>query len=226
MFPTDDHLKSIRVLLEILVLVSNLAVWYGVYLERDKFPKETQDRGWLLLVRGLAAELAFGAFLFVADTTLSDRQANTLEGQRTETARAELETERVKQTVQWRIISQKQIDIMRSELAKASGSFTLAFLLGDPETQLFALQITRAFTDPDKQVSLMQWKGLLESRTYPDRVLFGLIVPGSENSQVIAVRKALTAAGIPFSTDDIPDPPPLISVGDGLTYTPGPKATP
>ncbi len=62
------------------LVAANVAVWYGVWLERDSAPKETQNKGWRILVRGLAAETALGFFLFAADTTLGVHQTAEIEG--------------------------------------------------------------------------------------------------------------------------------------------------
>ena len=70
----DFALEVTRVVLGVLLVAANFAVWYGVRLERDAAPQETKEKGWRILVRGLAAETAFGALLFVADTTLGVRQ--------------------------------------------------------------------------------------------------------------------------------------------------------
>ncbi len=79
MLISNAQLTFIRYASELIIIVSNFAVWRGVYLEQKKFSEETQHRGWRMLVRGLALETAFGAFLFAADTTLSDRQQAALE---------------------------------------------------------------------------------------------------------------------------------------------------
>jgi hypothetical protein len=58
----DTALEIVRVVLALGIVLSNVAVWRGVYLENDKFPKETRDAGWRLLVKGLAAESALAFF--------------------------------------------------------------------------------------------------------------------------------------------------------------------
>lgn len=72
--PMTDQLETARIALGVLLVLSNIAVWLGVYLERDKFSKETQDRGWRILVSALALEAALAVFLLATDTTISLRQ--------------------------------------------------------------------------------------------------------------------------------------------------------
>ncbi len=91
MFPNDSELKSIISLLDVLVIVSNVAVFVGVYLERDTHSEETRKEGWLLVAKGLAAEIAFGLFLLVGNSILSGRQAKAIEDQRSVTAKAQIE---------------------------------------------------------------------------------------------------------------------------------------
>jgi hypothetical protein len=76
--PTTDQLEYVRGAIGIALLLANVGVWYGVYLERDSAPKEIQDRGWRILVRSLATEAALGFFLFAVDTTIGLRQTAVL----------------------------------------------------------------------------------------------------------------------------------------------------
>lgn len=66
----SDVIHWSRYALAVGLVIANVAVWYGVWLERASAPAETQERGWRILVRGLAAEVALGLLLFAADTGL------------------------------------------------------------------------------------------------------------------------------------------------------------
>lgn len=70
----DTTLEIVRAVLGMGLVLANIAVWYGVWLERDSAPLEEQQRGWRILVRGLAAETALGLFLFAADTSIGLKQ--------------------------------------------------------------------------------------------------------------------------------------------------------
>ena len=76
--PLDAALEVTRFILGGLLVAANVAVWYGVWLERETAPPEVQQRGWRILVRGLAAETTIGFLLFAADTSLGLRQAAKL----------------------------------------------------------------------------------------------------------------------------------------------------
>lgn len=79
----SDVLHVARYALGAGLIGANVAVWYGVWLERESAPKDVQERGWRILVRALAAEAAIGVFLFAADTGIDVIQrkenANTYE---------------------------------------------------------------------------------------------------------------------------------------------------
>lgn len=72
--PTTDQLEVARIALGVGLVLSNVAVWYGVLLENDRFPKEVQDKGWRILLVALAIEAALAFILLAADTTISLRQ--------------------------------------------------------------------------------------------------------------------------------------------------------
>ena len=81
---TNDQLEIARIGLGLGLVLSNIAVWYGVYLEHDRFPKETQDKGWRILLVGLAVEAVLAFILLATDTTIGLRQRReifTLEAQ-------------------------------------------------------------------------------------------------------------------------------------------------
>jgi hypothetical protein len=70
----DTALEIARISLGIALLLANIAVWYGVWLERDSEPPEVQQRGWRILLLGLAAETAIGLFAFGLDMEIGARQ--------------------------------------------------------------------------------------------------------------------------------------------------------
>lgn len=61
-----------------LYVTSTVVVIFGVYLERDKFPKESQDIGWRMLLIALAAETLWGILIFSADGQISSLQRGTI----------------------------------------------------------------------------------------------------------------------------------------------------
>ena len=68
------NIESIRTTLGILLVAANMAVWWGVWLEKDTHDEGTKKKGFRVLVCGLAVETALSALLLCADTLLSMRQ--------------------------------------------------------------------------------------------------------------------------------------------------------
>jgi hypothetical protein len=87
----DAILEISRFVLGAGLVAANVAVWYGVWLERDSAPIEVQHKGWRILVRGLAAETAIGFLVFALDTSISARQQNEIAAAQQRAANAELE---------------------------------------------------------------------------------------------------------------------------------------
>jgi hypothetical protein len=171
----EDMIESIHKLLMIGIVAANIIVWWGVYLEGDKFPEDVKNRGWKILLIGLAAEAAFGFLLPVVDTFISNKQkadiaalyvratnaendtaklkqSTTLLDARAkeavaEAAKANERTETLKKVVGWRQLSPKQFETLADELAKARGSVTIAYAPFDPEVGTFTPQIVDAFVE-------------------------------------------------------------------------------
>ncbi len=160
-----------------------------------------------------ASQLATDAENARRDISIANREAE----------KAKAEQERLKQTVQWRTLTPEQISTLSIELRNTEGSVSIAYLSGDPETQMLSFNIWRAFEKINNESSSIKWSGFLETRVYNDKLIFGITIPGPETPQVIAIRRAFFAAGIPFSTSDVPEPSSPISIGLGLSYTPPPK---
>jgi hypothetical protein len=91
----DSNLDIAKVLLGIGLVLANIAVWRGVYLEQDHFPKDTQDKGWRMLIRGLAAETMIALFSLTIDTIASNLQKEKIAGLYDRATIAERETARI-----------------------------------------------------------------------------------------------------------------------------------
>jgi hypothetical protein len=127
-----------------------------------------------------------------------------------EAAEARADQERLKANVQWRTFSATAFNRLVAGLNGPKGSVRLAYQGSDPEALYVAIQISKAFEQSTG------WAITAESRTYPDRVLFGLFIPGPENDVVKSLRAAFAAAGIPFSTEDVPAPTMTIGPDPGV----------
>jgi hypothetical protein len=119
-----------------------------------------------------------------------------------EAEQARLEQERLRQVVSWRILSPDALTNLSNALQGPTRvPIVLAYAAGDSESLYLAIQISSAFDRAGN------WSLSAQSRTYPDRLLWGLFLPGPENEGVQAIRAAFTAANVAFSVDDIPPPP-------------------
>lgn len=91
----QSALEIIRIAFGAGLVIANVFVWYGVYLEKEEFPKETQERGWRMLIRALAAEAALAFALLVVDTVISTMQRNEIANAETRASTADLEAARL-----------------------------------------------------------------------------------------------------------------------------------
>ena len=80
---------------------------------------------------------------------------------------------------------------LHARLLQLKGSVLLVFPSSDNEAQYLAIQLAKAFEKTP-------WTVGMQSRTYSNMVIFGIIIPGPVTQDVISVREAFTAAGIPF----------------------------
>ncbi|MGA2466203.1 MAG: hypothetical protein ABSH06_17860 [Thermodesulfobacteriota bacterium] len=116
-----------------------------------------------------------------------------------EAQNAKLEQEKLKAQLSWRTLTPKMLEEVTSVISTTKSSVTLAYTANDPEALFLAIQISKAFENA-------KWDVRAESRTYATRIVFGVTIPGPVNNDVELVRKAFRAAGIPFSTTDVPSP--------------------
>jgi hypothetical protein len=88
----DAVLEIARFPLGAGLVAANVAVWFGVWLERDSAAIEVREKGWRILVRGLAAETAIGFFVFALDTSIGIRQTAeiTAASERADTAELQI----------------------------------------------------------------------------------------------------------------------------------------
>lgn len=74
--PTIEAAKSFLV---ITYAVATFGVWFGVYLENEKFSPKIQRLGWMVLLIFLALETALGFLAAGADNELIQRQQREIE---------------------------------------------------------------------------------------------------------------------------------------------------
>lgn len=219
--PSDDHVKFIRLLLEFGVLIANVGVFVGVALERDKYSKTTQERGWKLLLVSLALEAAFNIFLYLADNTLSGRQQLALEGQRRLVADLNARNLTLEEEIEPRRI--KPDDVPKSvldELLKYNGAtIAVGSYAGDVESTILATQLVRAlghrFTVQDRRLSEEALGGL----SFAVRVtgkngdLVNALMALFSSAHILALNEAPVKSPISVNLQNRPAPDVTIFVG-------------
>jgi hypothetical protein len=114
-----------------------------------------------------------------------------------EAEQAKLEQERLKAQLAWRVIPPETLAKLHARLRQLDGSVLFAFPSSDNEAQYLAIQLAKTFENT-------RWKMGTQSRTYANAVIFGIVIPGPVTQDVLKLREAFVAAGIPFSTNDLP----------------------
>lgn len=97
----------------------------------------------------------------------------------------------------WRVIPPDTLAKLRERLRQLDGSVLFAFPSSDNEAQYLAIQLAKTFENT-------RWKLGAQSRTYANAIIFGIVIPGPVTQDVLKVREAFSAAGIPFSAHDLP----------------------
>ena len=115
-----------------------------------------------------------------------------------ETSDAKLETERLKERLAWRVLSQDAIAKLKGALSGQLGRLNIYYPASDTEASYLAIQFANIIHDE-------KWElGMLSSGN-AGSVIFGIIVPDSPSPSTAILRKALTAAGVGFSTNALPE---------------------
>jgi hypothetical protein len=123
----------------LVLLVANIGVIAGVYLEDDKFSEHIKRMGWKLLLVSLAIEAADGFALFSIDTSLTNDQSKQIAQLQLDTADAtKSAAEFAKEAQQLKIdllneqhkresrhVTDEQLSTLVSGLSKVGGPFFL-----------------------------------------------------------------------------------------------------
>jgi hypothetical protein len=112
-------------------------------------------------------------------------------------ATARLETERLKQTFSWRLLSAEHTSKLTAVLSTRKGRVNLRYTDGDPEALTLASQFAAIFAKVEWQVAQAPFKA-------ENGVMFGIYLPDSNGDDARTLRSALRAADIPFSPEALP----------------------
>ena len=131
-----------------------------------------------------------------ANAASSVANAKTAELEK-EAALARLETEKIKETVSWRVISPESASELIKILSANPGSVNLRYTDGDPEALFLAIHISEI-------LKKCNWKIAAGAFKPSNAIVFGICLPDSTGDDAQKLRDAFSAAKIPFSTDALP----------------------
>jgi hypothetical protein len=163
-FVTMDNLEYGRLALAIALVLANIAVWGGVYLEGDRFSEPTKKIGWKMLVASLAVEAAFAAILVVIDSEISNRQKIEIAHLSESTERLRAKNLEFEKAVSPRFLEQS----LTSEALKKFADVSFHVISpSDFEPRRMAGQI-------GQMLAMAEWKGFsypkLDIFTFPDGI--------------------------------------------------------
>ena len=139
-----------------------------------------------------------------------------------EAAVARLETEKIKEVVAWRDLSLDEALELEKTLAANPGSVNLRYSDGDTESLYFAAQISHV-------LARAHWKVASGALKIP-AVVFGITLPNTGGADAETLRKAFSAAKIPYSTNSLSNGPmvgfAISTIAGAPTLMVGSKAPP
>jgi hypothetical protein len=165
-------------------LLVGLATFFVVTLQREEIVESKNEldaykveAGERISVASAAGETAKADVAKAnAEITEAKRQTAVLEK---DAAEARLEQERLKAQLAWRSLSPAAFARLVEVLSSAKGSVVVGYIQHDPESLAFAIQIGKVFDRLNRDnPSSSPWSVQPDPRTYPDRLVFGLFIPG------------------------------------------------
>jgi hypothetical protein len=114
-----------------------------------------------------------------------------------EAANAQLETEKIKSVVAWRVIPPENSAQLEKSLSAKPGSVNLRYTDGDPEALYLAIQISHILSKANWQIA----PGAVKPS---NAILFGISLPDASGIDAQTLRNAFSAAKVEFSTDALP----------------------
>jgi hypothetical protein len=111
---------------------------------------------------------------------------------------AQLETEKIKKSVSWRVIPPDSALELEKVLSAKPGAVNLRFVDGDPEALYLATQISQILTKAHWQIATGAVK-------FSNAIVFGISLPDASGAAATTLRDAFSAAKEPFSTAALPE---------------------
>ncbi len=174
---TTNHLESAKFIFNALFIIATLGVWVGVYLEKEKFSKSTQSRGWRLLVYCLGAETLLSGLIWQIDSEISRRQKDEIIALETKIAPRRLNALQCK-------------EIMDSLASFAGRKARVATYVLDAEGSTLGAQIVVCL-----RAAKIETESGLATIVPMGGFGSGVFVSGSDNELVEAIRASLGSKG-------------------------------
>src|SRR5260370_6493269 len=171
---TTDQLEFGRLLLAVALVVVNVGVWLGVFLENERFSEPMKKAGWNTLVVALAAEALFAAILVGIDSTISARQ------------KAEIVA--LEAQIAPRRIPPDACGEMAAALASLSGNVKIVSYAADLEGGLLAWQVANCFAASKTLKVVRAFASVMPLGGFG----VGVFVSGPDEKLVAAIRFNLT----------------------------------
>ena len=191
-------MENIKWLLALALAAANYFVWRGVYLEKDEFPDSVKEHGWRMLVTALACEVVLAVLMIAVDFELSRQQSQTIAELHQQAAKfgndaatARLEAQRLKQLVTWREVTPSVADKLKASLTAKSGSVNIFYTQGDPESQMFAEQLSRPIKESGWTVYLLAYES--------SPIVRFVTIPDDAEESTKTLQNAFEQSAIPFS---------------------------
>ncbi|MEQ1930129.1 MAG: hypothetical protein ABL957_06295 [Parvularculaceae bacterium] len=143
--------------------------------------------------RALAASLEKETTVARADLARANERAASLE---LAANNARIEAARVRAAVVWRTISPSQRAALDAALRETTGRINVVWVLGDPEAQSLAMQITQGF-------EAARWEFMPIASQNNLWLQFGIVLD-DRSADAAPIRQALVAADIEFRDDALP----------------------
>lgn len=174
---STEEMETWRELFNSLLLVSTLAVCIGVYFEKDGHPRDVEEYGWGLVIKGVAFEFLFAILLWQTDSIISTRQ-------KAEIIALEL------QIAPRRISGDRCLDIANS-VALSSGNVKVISYAADIEGGVLAWQVANCLEASKTLKVIRAFASVMPLGGFG----LGVFVSGPDTKLIAAIRTGLAEKG-------------------------------
>jgi glutamine synthetase len=191
----------------VLFVASTIGVIVGVYWEGYKFAKDKQHKGWLLLLKSLAAETAFGVLIFLSDGWISEIQSHEI---------ISLET-KIEQLLTHRSLTAEQKSRISAALSSYPPGDFITVTIADDEAWTFVMEIAKTLTTAG-----WKWRSCAEGGLGALQPLDGRPASCASILDHIEIQSSPDQEKLASALADAIKEPSIIGMAD-IRLTPNPK---